>query len=64
MKQAMRTFLGMMPRTMEMSMLDSTRTKMTAAPMPSPLLAELVTAKVGQRPSTSRKGGRSMTNRR
>ena len=57
MKQAMRTFLGMMLRTRAMRALHRTSTKMTAAPMPRPSEADLVTARVGQRPSTSRKGG-------
>ena len=59
MKQAMRTFLGMMLRTMEINILESTSTKITARPMPRPLSAELVTARVGQSPSTRRKGGNS-----
>ena len=52
MKQAMRTFLGMMLRTSEMMTLDRASTKMTAAPMPRPFSALVVTARVGHRPST------------
>ena len=59
MKQAIRTFLGMRLRTREMMTLLRVSTKMTAAPIPRPFSAVLVTARTGHSPSTSRKGGSS-----
>jgi hypothetical protein len=52
----MRTFLGMKFRSSETSTLEQTSTKVAAMPMPETVLAEVVTARVGQRPSTSLEG--------
>ena len=59
MKQAILTFLGITVLRREMSMLEQTRTKVTATPIPSPLSTLLLIARVGQSPKTRRYGGTS-----
>src|SRR6218665_1845131 len=56
----MRTFLGIRLRTSEMMTLDKKSTKITAMPIPKPLLADLVTASNGHSPRTSLNGGISL----
>ena len=56
-KAGMRTWSGMNLRKREMAMLEHTSTNVAAAPMPRPFSALVVTARVGQVPSTRRKVG-------
>ena len=57
MKVVMRTCLGIRLRSEETSRLEPTSTKVVAAPMASALMAELVTARAGHRPSSWMKTG-------
>lgn len=47
----------MILRSAEMAMLEHTSTNVAARPMPRPLTASVVTASVGQVPSTRRSDG-------
>ena len=60
-KAGMRTLSGITLRRAEMAMLLPSSTKVAAAPMPRPLMALVVTASVGQVPSTRRKVGFSVS---
>ncbi len=53
---------GMSFLSMETIRLERTRTKVVANPIPKPFSAMVVTASVGQRPKTKRKGGSSCQN--
>ncbi|OQA37256.1 MAG: hypothetical protein BWY56_01104 [Acidobacteria bacterium ADurb.Bin340] len=53
MKQGMRIFSGITPRSAEMKRLERISTKVAAMPMPRPSDMLLVTASVGHMPSTS-----------
>ena len=52
-----RTLSGMILRRAEMAMFEQIRTNVAATPMPRPLTARVVTARVGQVPSTRRREG-------
>ena len=53
----MRTLSGMTFRKRETNTLEQISTNVTAAPMPIPFIASVVSASVGQVPSTSLKVG-------
>ena len=61
MKAGMRTLSGIKLRSREITALEPSSTKVAAAPMPRPLMALVVTASVGQVPSTRRKVGFSVS---
>ena len=52
-----RTWSGITLRTRETTRLDMMRTAMVETPMPSALMAEVVTANVGHMPSMSTRVG-------
>ena len=56
-KHAILTLDGITFRNEETSILEQTKTKAVASPIPIPFSTVVVTASTGQRPSTSRKGG-------
>ena len=60
MNAGIRTRSGMTFRKREMTIFDPSRTKVAAIPIPTPFSAEVVTASVGQSPSTTRKMGFSL----
>jgi hypothetical protein len=57
--EAILTFLGMRFLIEEMMTLEKKRTKVTQSPMPIPFSTAVVMARVGHKPSTSLKGGRT-----
>ena len=57
MKDGIRILSGMILVTNEMTKLDITKTKAVANPIPIPLMAEVVTPKVGHIPSSKAKVG-------
>ena len=61
MKAGSRTSSGMMLRSKEMTRLEIARTTREDKPMPRPLMAEVVTARVGHIPSISTNTGFSFT---
>lgn len=61
-KLGIRTFSGIIPLTNETTMFDITKTNAVASPIPSPLIAEDVTPKVGHIPSNNTKTGFSFRN--
>ena len=61
MKAGSRTSSGMILRSMEMTRLETARTTKEDMPMPKPLMAEVVTARVGHMPSISTNTGFSFT---
>jgi len=58
------TVLGIAFDASEMTMLEPSRTKVVARPMPRPLIADVVTASTGQSPSSIFVTGFSLTNPR
>jgi hypothetical protein len=61
-KHAILTCLGIRFLKSEIKILEKTRTKITASPIPTALSKLLVTASVGHSPRTSLKGGISAHN--
>ena len=57
MNAGMRILSGIRLATRDITRLDMTNTKVVAAPMPIPLAAEVVVARVGHMPNTSPKVG-------
>ena len=56
-KQGIRISRGIYDRTMEIIKLEQTSTKVAAPPIASPFFTEVVTARLGQIPSTSTNKG-------
>ncbi|MPM61804.1 hypothetical protein SDC9_108667 [bioreactor metagenome] len=56
----MRTLLGIKLRKAEMTRLDPSSTRVAARPIPMPFVTLVVTAMIGQVPSTRRKTGFSL----
>src|SRR3989339_1593151 len=59
-KQGMRIWSGITLRTEEIIILEQTKTKVAANPIPMAFLTEVETARVGHNPSTSPKVGFSI----
>src|SRR5210317_81118 len=53
-KDGIRTFAGITLRRDDTTIFEQTRTKVVASPIPRPFSALVVTARAGQRPSSSR----------
>ena len=60
MKAGIRTLSGIKLRSNDITALEHTSTIVAATPIPMPFIAAVVTARVGQVPSTSRKTGFSL----
>ena len=61
MKAGSRTSSGMIFRSREITRLETARTTREDTPMPKPLMAEVVTARVGHMPSISTNTGFSVS---
>ncbi len=57
MKAGILIISGIIFRNIEIKILDMTRTKVVAIPIPTPFIADVVTARVGHIPRTSRNSG-------
>ena len=62
MKAGILIISGIILRNNDIIMLDATRTNVVAIPIPTPFVAEVVTASVGHAPKTNRNSGISSHN--